>query len=134
MKVELRNMRLAINVAIIQDRKILAVKKKETWILPGGKPESGEGDLECLCREIEEELSGTQIENIRYYKEFEGRTPHTRDLLKARVYFASIKGELHTFSREILGVAWISYNEIGNYKFSDITQEVLDELRRENYL
>ena len=38
-------MRTVINAAIIQDKKILLVKKKETWILPGGKPDGGESDL-----------------------------------------------------------------------------------------
>ncbi|MDP3882313.1 MAG: NUDIX domain-containing protein [Nanoarchaeota archaeon] len=127
-------MRLGVYSSIIQDKKILIVKKKETWILPGGKPEANEGDLECLCREVEEELSGTKISNQRFYREFEGQTPHAGDMLKARVYFADLQGPLHIFSKEILGVAWISSNEIGNYNLSDITRKVLDDLNRENYI
>jgi ADP-ribose pyrophosphatase YjhB (NUDIX family) len=60
-------LRTAINAVIIEDGKILLVRKRQTWILPGGKPGINESDLECLCREIREELSGTQLDNIRYY-------------------------------------------------------------------
>lgn len=31
-------MRKVINLIAIEDRKILLVRKRETWILPGGKP------------------------------------------------------------------------------------------------
>jgi len=92
-------MRTAINAAIISARRILLVQKNETWILPGGKPEEGEEDSACLGREFGEELSGTQLENLSYYGEFEGRTPHTGDVLAAKVYFADIKGELGRPSR-----------------------------------
>ena len=33
-------MRIAINAAIIQDGKLLLVRKKKTWILPGGDRKS----------------------------------------------------------------------------------------------
>jgi len=52
-------MRIAIGAAIIEDGKILLVRKRQSWILPGGKPEPKESDIECLCREVSEELSGT---------------------------------------------------------------------------
>ena len=82
-------MRTAINAAIIKEGKLLLVKKKNIWILPGGKPEPDEKDLECLSREISvEELPGTKLCNIRYYKDFEGQTPHKGDTLRAKVYFA----------------------------------------------
>lgn len=35
-------MRIAIGAAIINDGKILLVRKKQSWILPGGKPEQKE--------------------------------------------------------------------------------------------
>ena len=89
-------MRTAINAAIIKDKKLLLVRKKNTWILPGGKPESGENDLECLTREINEELSGTKIKDISFYREFKGKTPHKRDIINAKVYFAKLDGKLYS--------------------------------------
>lgn len=125
-------MRLAIDAAIIQDERILLVRKKQSWILPGGKPKSNELDLECLCREVGEELSGTEIDNIRYYGEFEGITPHKGDVLKARVYFADIKGQLRQPAAEIAAYEWIS--DTSKYNLSDITSKIVDSLRKDGYL
>lgn len=49
---------LKIGLAITDARRLLVVRKKGTvrYILPGGKPESGEDDLQALVREIDEEL------------------------------------------------------------------------------
>ncbi len=74
-------MRTAINAIFIKNNELLLVKKRKIWILPGGKPEIGENDLQCLCREIDEELSGTKIKNIKFYNKFEGKTPHKGDIL-----------------------------------------------------
>jgi len=127
-------MRRAIDATVIKDRKILLVRKRKVWILPGGKPHPGESDLECLRREIGEELSGTEIENPRYYNEFEGKTPHTGDILKAIVYFASIKGELHPPAAEISAAEWIAGNETGEYNLSDITQKIVESLKKDGHL
>ena len=125
-------MRTAINAAIIKDYSILLVRKKQTWILPGGKPLPEESDIECLCREIKEELSGTELENIRYYKEFEGITPHRGDVLRAKVYFADIKGNLYRPSAEIEEHSWAK--DPLSYSLSDITFKIINSLIEEGYL
>ncbi|MBU3958115.1 MAG: NUDIX domain-containing protein [Nanoarchaeota archaeon] len=125
-------MRTAIGAAIIDEEKILLVRKRQSWILPGGKPKPDESDIECLCREVSEELSGTQIDNIRYYGGFEGRTPHTGDILRVKVYFADIKGELYQSAAEIAAYGWI--NNPSRYKLSDITSKIVDSLTRDEYL
>ena len=125
-------MRTAINAAVIDDGKILLVRKRQSWILPGGKPEPDESDIECLCRELSQELSGTQLENIRYYGEFEGRTPHKGDTLMAKVYFADIKGELGQPSAEIAAYAWA--DNPGKYNLSDITSKIVNSLIRDGHL
>lgn len=126
-------MRKAINAVIIKDKEILLVKKKETWILPGGKPDSGESDLECLTREVSEELSGTEIKNINYYREFEGITPHRKDELKAIVYFADVDC-LNEPSQEIKASKYVCFNDVGNYALSDITSKIVRSLKKDCYL
>ena len=127
-------MRTAINAAIIQDDKLLLVRKKLTWILPGGKPEIGENDLECLCREVDEELSETKIKDIHYYNQFEGRTPHKGDILRAKVYFANIDGQLYSVrdGDSISEVTWT--NDFSKYNLSDITSKIVNSLQQDKYL
>ena len=45
-------MNKAIRLVVIEDKKLLLVRKRDSWILPGGKPNEDEGGLECLLREI----------------------------------------------------------------------------------
>jgi 8-oxo-dGTP diphosphatase len=49
---------LKVGLAVIRNGKLLLVRKRglEHLILPGGKPEAGESEIEVLHREIREEL------------------------------------------------------------------------------
>jgi len=72
------------------------------------------------------------LDNIRYYRDFEGRTPHKGDILRAKVYFADIKGELCQPAAEIVEYNWIE--NPSQYNLSDITSKIVDSLTREGYL
>ena len=124
-------MRKVIAAAVIEDKKILLVKKKETWILPGGKPEKRESDLECLCREISEELSGSQLKPISFYGVFEGTSPHKKDIVNIYVYFATITGNLKP-SREIGDVRFVE--DFNNYNLSEPALKIISALRNDGYL
>jgi 8-oxo-dGTP diphosphatase len=119
-------MRRAINLAVCEDEKILIVRKRNVWILPGGKPEEGEGDLECLEREIMEEL-GTGMIMWTLYGSFTGKTPHKNDILEAIVYLGDFRP-----SREISEARFV--NNPYDYNLSDITKEIIDSLKKDNYI
>ena len=122
-----------VSAIIIRDKKILLVKKKDVWILPGGKIKGAEDHLECLVREIKEELNGTKIkENIEYYRVTFGKTPHKKYEILNEVYFAKIDGKLRGVSSEIKEYAWIK--DTSKYNLSDITSEVIKSLKEEMYL
>ncbi|MEK6893574.1 MAG: NUDIX domain-containing protein [Nanoarchaeota archaeon] len=129
-------MRTAISAAVISHGQILIVRKRKTFILPGGKPEKEEPDEKCLRREFAEELSGTLIKDLVLYREFEGTAPHERDLLKCRVYFASLDGALMGVSSfdSVDDYAWANRAEIKSYNLSDITGKVVDSLIKDEYL
>lgn len=125
-------MKTAISAAVIQNGKLLLVRKGETWILPGGKPNSKESDLECLSREFNEELSGTEIENIKYYNDFIGKTPHKGDILRVEVYFADVKGKVYPPRKEISEYEWVK--DFAQYNLSEITSKVVDSFEQDGYL
>ena len=125
-------MRRVIGAIIIENNKILLVRKKETWIFPGGKPEPGESELECLCREVGEELSGTELDEISHYRDFAGVAPHKGDSVQVKTYFAKIKGELKQPSAEISAVEWVSNER--EYTLSDPTSKAINRLRKDGYL
>jgi 8-oxo-dGTP pyrophosphatase MutT (NUDIX family) len=125
-------MRKVINAAIIDDKKILLVRKGIYWILPGGKLEGDESDLDCLCREVEEELSGTKLKDIEFYKTFQGRAPHRKDIVEANVYFAKIDGELNNPSGEIQDAEFAKYEFITKtYNLSDITRRIIESFLKD---
>lgn len=125
-------MRIAINTVVIQNKNVLVVRKRNTWILPGGKPQEGESDIQCLIREVtKEEIPGTRLTNLRFYGEFRGKTPHRGDLLLARVYLAEIQGEIKS-GAEITDARWVRKPE--NYNLSEITGKIIKHLRKKGYL
>lgn len=124
-------MRETVNAVIIENRKILVVRKKDSWLLPGGKPKEGESDLECLFREFGEELSGTQLENVGLYGDFIGNT-HIGERFKTKIYFADVREKLGKPSAEIEEVRWV-YSPKG-YNFSDMNLKVFDSLIKNGYI
>jgi hypothetical protein len=126
-------MRKAIGVATIVDNCILLVKKRESWILPGGKPEDKETDQECLAREVGEELSGCSPTNPIFWREFKGITPHQNDLLKCSVYFSGIIGTIIA-GAEITEATFVKTEDLEDMNLSDITRKIIDQLIREGYL
>ncbi len=128
-------MRVAINGIIINDdKKILIVKKRNHWILPGGKPriEVSESDIDCLAREIREEI-GVEILKYSWYERFEGRTPNTGDMLEARTYFTTIQGVPEPRA-EITDIVWAGRAQIQEYQLSDITGKIIESLQQDNHL
>ena len=120
----------AINIAIIENKKILLVKKVDVWILPGGKPIWNKSDYGCLVREIAEEL-GVKIIIKDYYSSFIGKTPHKGNVLEARVYFGNLIGDINP-SGEISDARFV--DNLSDYSISDITKRIINSLKRDYYL
>jgi ADP-ribose pyrophosphatase YjhB (NUDIX family) len=127
-------MRTGTNAIIIRDGEILLVKKRDLWLFPGGKYEEGESCLECLSREVSEELDVTKIKNIRYYGNFKGISPYSKQEREIRVYFADIDGELYGTRA---GDSVVDFNWTRNpegYDLTDITRDIINSLRVDGYL
>lgn len=124
-------MRMAINAASIKNRKILLVKKRKTWILPGGKPKKNESDFACLAREVGEELPKTKIKIGKFCGTFVGETPHKNDFIRAKVYFAKISGNISP-GAEINDAKWVG--KITGLKLSNATAKIISALRTDGRL
>ena len=127
-------MRKAINLLVLKNKEILLVRKGKVWILPGGKPERDESDLECLCREVKEEVGvDSVVEN--FYNSFTGKTPHKGDLLQAEVYFGWLKYDKQLFQREGDSIKEAKFvKQPLNYPLSEITRKIIGSLVKDGYL
>jgi len=83
-----------IGLIVIRDRSILLNRKRGSkfFLLPGGKPERGETEQECLCREIMEE-HGVGLLGNRRYGEFFGVAANEKETtLTVIAYLGEIDG------------------------------------------
>ena len=124
-------MRIVISAAVIRNGKLLLCRKKQAWLLPGGKPEKGDADdRDCLAREVLEEL-GVELGSSSLFTTVQGKSPHKGDTIKMRVYLAEIVGEPQP-KAEILEVAWVGPEGIDG--MPEATIQAFQEINEEGRL
>lgn len=123
-----------IGLAVVEDGRLLVVRKRETemFILPGGKPEGNETDLEALHREIEEEL-GCSICNPQPIGLFRDLAAGMNDAAVAvRLYKGRLEGEPRA-QAEIVELDWISLSGKPVQKLApSLLSGILPHLRKLN--
>lgn len=119
---------------IISSEKILLVKKKNEWVLPGAKSKTGigESELECICREFKKNFPSTKLKNFNFYKEFSRKSPSGNMLNISAIYFVDIDGNLGESSEKLEDVQWV--NDFENYGLSGVTLDVVNSLKSDSYL
>jgi 8-oxo-dGTP pyrophosphatase MutT (NUDIX family) len=93
------------------DRLLLCRKNRDTskWIPPGGRVEAGESDLECLTRELCEELGEVALRNVEYVGTYEDRAAFDDPAAVKTLRIALYRGDLvgaPTPASEITEVIW----------------------------
>ncbi|MGY3581458.1 8-oxo-dGTP diphosphatase [Bradyrhizobium sp. USDA 4341] len=98
-----------VGLAVVRDARILMVRKRNglSFILPGGKLEAGESELEALIRELDEEL-GCRLVSAEYLGDFSAPAADLADTtVTVRLYRGEISGDPAPRS-EIAELRWIA--------------------------
>ncbi len=98
-----------VALAYFKDKKMLQVrtnKQDQVFYTLGGKYEEGESDLECLKREVKEEV-GCEIDeaSLKFLKEFEDEAHGGQNMLHVRLYTGKLIGEPRS-SSEIVEIGY----------------------------
>ncbi len=98
---------------ILKGKKLLVVRKRTIdnrieFIIPGGKREGNETDIETLARELKEELQ-VELVNCKHFGGFDDIAVFENIPIHIEVYYAQIIGEPKCDS-EIKDLVWIDSN------------------------
>jgi len=98
----------------IKEGKLLLVRSKnqQVFFTVGGKIESGETELQCLQREVKEEI-GCDFINAQYFNTFEGPAHNQDKNVILICYFVELIGEP------------VAQSEIGEFQWWDSKSKVL---------
>lgn len=95
---------------ILHNNKLLVVRKRTKedypeFIIPGGKREKEETDLETLSRELKEEIS-VRIKASHYIGEFSDIAAFENEPITIKVYLVEVEGDIKV-DNEIKEYCWI---------------------------
>lgn len=116
-----------VALAVFKDKKLLQVrsyKQKEVFFTLGGKMEEGESEIECLKREVKEEI-GCKIDEktLKFLTEFED-VAHGKDaLVNIRMYEGKLIGDPKPIS-EVVEIGYFDYGSDKRH-LSEIAQRTI---------
>ena len=106
-----------------EEKGILLVKKRDVWVLPGGKVEGKESYKNCLLRKIKEELPDLTVHNLSLIeKKFTGITPHSEKPVKTYVFTGKTIGSLET-NHEMNEAKWATIPT--DLILSEVTSQII---------
>jgi len=118
-------------VMIRNDRILLVAEEDGIFTLPGGKREHNESDLDCVRREIAEELvSKGLLGGIAPLWKLRHLSPRSQTPIECRIYSGQIGGKeiRPNPAHEIRRVEWMTAGEAFGAKVSAITWQVIEGL------
>ena len=124
-------------VMLIRGRQQLVAKSrgKSVYFTPGGKRETGESDVEALCRECKEELTIDLIQDtIQKYGVFEAQAfgKPAGTMVRMTCYTADFLGDLRP-SEEVEELAWID-STFDKEKLSVTGIMILEDLKQKDLI
>lgn len=119
----------------IENRKVMLnwEKDKSVWIMPGGKREVGESDMEALARELMEELS-VELDkgSAKHLETYEGQAHGKPEGTMVRItcYTGEYKGKI-TPNHPVERIGWVNSTESA---ISIPGRMLLDDLKNRNLI
>lgn len=119
-----------IGLCVLRGGRLLVALKKggSTWILPGGKPEPGESDLEALHREVLEESGRNAVGVDRFLVCRSPAADRPGDEVELVAYVGALDGE-PVASEEIAEFAWLDIADPQLPIAPSLSEHVLPALR-----
>lgn len=98
---------VTVNAIILnEDNNLLVVKKNNHFLLPGGKLEPNESDVDALSRELYEEI-GLKLIKVKEFKIYDFDKALNEDAkLQMRIYLADVEG-CPKSNNEISEILWL---------------------------
>ncbi len=132
---EANSMRPAATVAIINDNRILMLKRMDNgkWTLPGGTMELNESLVDCAIREVKEEtgLSISVTDVIGTYTDPEIRIEYSDGEVRREftvVYYGNAEGDNVKLDNESSAYEWISLDDIREYPMAESQRRRIEDV------
>jgi 8-oxo-dGTP pyrophosphatase MutT (NUDIX family) len=127
-----------VGLLAIRDGRVLLCRKKHTTsllILPGGCRESGESALDCLRRELREELGPrTEVGSLEYAGTYTDRAAgDAGKSVRIELYLGTLSGTVAPHS-EIKELVWFGVNDDRNLLAPSIRNQIFPDLERRGLL
>ena len=120
-----------VGLLAIRDGRVLLCRKKHTTsllILPGGCVEQGETALECLQRELREELGTVEVDGLAYVGTYQDRAAgDERKTVEIQLYSGVLHGEPQAQS-EIKELYWFGPDDDPALLAPSIINKILPDL------
>ena len=124
-----------IGIIVQRQGRVLLCRKRHTtssWILPGGKPSTGESAPDCLRRELKEELGPTiGVKQIRWLGRYEHRAAHDDPAVQRQVAIELYAGVLvgdPEARAEIAEITWFAPSEDWNELAPSLRESIFPDL------
>ena len=126
-----------IGLLAVRDGRVLLCRKRHTTsllILPGGCLEEGESAMDCLSRELREELGDVRVSGLSYIGTYTDRAAGSETkTVQVELYSGELSGELQACS-EIKELVWFGNEDDWALLSPSLANKILPDVIARGYI